>query len=281
MTSTKRKIGSSNTSPATAKKQTKMMTNYVEEFLQSLADSQEINPAGKTEITNFIRHLKDKLDDANSKLSYCDLALHAKDQAIYATNLALQHAEQRLKSILSPDEREHRRSIVIGNLKESTKSNQSDIIMDDENLVKQLIDGIGVYAIPTSSYRMGKFNEKKPRLMKVHLKTSAQADAIIFKAKKVNDSDIFREMKLSIRKSMSDEERKAADDLFNKQRERILQLKKVNNNVKYVIYARKICISTEDGSKPLPITDEINDALSAPLSGSNAEPMDSSRFSSS
>lgn len=82
--------------------------------------------------------------------------------------------QQQNNTIVSAEEQERKRSLVVIGVPESTKPKPSERATDDKNTITELLDELGVEATPTSTYRLGKPdpNRRGPRLIKVVLPAS-------------------------------------------------------------------------------------------------------------
>ena len=157
-----------------------------------------------------------------------------------------------------------KRSLVISNMGE-VGNTQEEIIKNDTQHIRGLLSELDAYAHVESSFRMGTSGGNKPRLLKLQLRTSAQANDVLKKAPLLKNSNYFKN--ISIRKSLPLEDRIKASERIKLLRDRIEELKKISPNLKYCIYADKICEKQLDGSKPKAIDDPLN--IITPLTGAN------------
>lgn len=235
-----------------------------------------------------INHLRKNDSLYNQVISSNQKLLHSKEETIASNEKVIASKEETiavlysknefthhlLQTIKGPELREHKRSIVISNLPESSKVTTSEKIQDDTKLIQDLINDIDAYASVTTCYRMGSTGENKKRLVKVQLQTSAQAKEVLIHAKYIRNSQRFKDMHISIRRSMTDEERAIDQQHMNRLRQRISELSCSNPTTKYVIYAGKICTKNIDNSRPTPVDDPLNIISS----GANATPLNPNRF---
>uniref|UniRef100_A0AC35GIX2 Uncharacterized protein n=1 Tax=Panagrolaimus sp. PS1159 TaxID=55785 RepID=A0AC35GIX2_9BILA len=205
----------------------------------------------------------------------------AKEDIIVEQNnhITLLNQTQRLTQQIvdAPKLREHNRSIVIKNLPESLKTTVAEVTKEDQEKVEKLINDVGAYSQVAACYRMGKKVDQngKPRirLMKVQLQTSSQARELIMNAKNLKGNQNYQ--KVVIRKSMTASELAEESKKIEQLQNRINELKILNPQMQYVIYAGKICEKQLDGSKPVPVK---NETLNINFTGGNSEPMDASKF---
>ncbi|KAL3084688.1 hypothetical protein niasHT_019210 [Heterodera trifolii] len=74
----------------------------------------------------------------------------------------------------SAEEQERRRSLVIIGLPENASTRPSERVREDQKVVSGILDELGVEAVPTTTYRMGRpdVHRASPRLVKVVLPAS-------------------------------------------------------------------------------------------------------------
>lgn len=285
----KRKIISNQNSPSIPKKVLKMpnsesFINEAKEFLlqlNHLDDQFPVKAPAIRIIENLMNHvvcLDQILEAKQETIIAKEEIINGRDKLLAAKEDIILNIKENQASIMemakAPLIREHRRAIVIKNLPESSKPTMEAIMKEDEEQVKNLISATGAYAQVVSCYRMGKKMDEKQkplvRLMKVQLQTSSQARDIILNAK--NLKGITNYSGISLRKSMTNQERQHVSQKFAMMKERIEELKIENPGMKYVIYADKICMKQLDGSKPIPVP---NERLNVQLSGGNAVTIES------
>uniref|UniRef100_A0A914XYI7 Uncharacterized protein n=1 Tax=Panagrolaimus superbus TaxID=310955 RepID=A0A914XYI7_9BILA len=192
---------------------------------------------------------------------------------------------QLIASFKTPEEKEHKRSIVISNFPEPVFSREaanpkpSVYSMKDVENVKELFDEMDLQVGVAECYRMGSRAEGKTRLVKVRLQTSAQAKEIISNARKINETK-YKNKKIILRKSMTPDERTKQDEKFQQMKVRIAQLKQSHPENDYRIYANRINIKTQDGRLRIiddPLNGERSQRNQNHGSGSNSIPLAANR----
>lgn len=212
-----------------------------------------------------------------------DATIAAKDETIAAhlKQIDLMNENNMLfnKIMKAPEDKERKRAVVIARLEEPVVTTPAELFEKDLELINEIIKETNTYAQVTSSYRMGSKNDQNnSRLLKVNFPTSAQAKEFISNANKLKNSKKFKN--ISIRKSLSFEQREAEKEIYSKLKARVNELKQHEKDDTYCIYGNKICFRSREVNgqrdKPLPVPNEpLNESTkSAPvLSSSNATPL--------
>uniref|UniRef100_A0A914XW54 Uncharacterized protein n=1 Tax=Panagrolaimus superbus TaxID=310955 RepID=A0A914XW54_9BILA len=286
----KRKINSTGSSPIIPRKAPRMPSNELAistatDLLLELQNCENTELNAKTQMAlnlllNDLNMLKELLDSKDETIA-------AKNDIITVQTLRIEEMQQKndqIQQIIdAPKIAEHRRSIVIQNFQESKFKSADESIQDDTIKVQQLISDIGAYAKVVACYRMGSKNEKEDdqrnqkknfnRLMKVQLQTSSQARDILSNAKNLKGKVTYEG--ISIRRSMTNEERSIQSNQFQDMKNRIDELKKQNAGVNYCIFRNKICTKYLDGRTPTAV---VNEKLNANVSGANSTPLNPRQF---
>lgn len=108
--------------------------------------------------------------------------------------------------LLSSEDKEKARSIVIVGLSESQGKNDRENFIDDTNKINKIIDSLGIPTNPITTYRMGKpRNDGKGRPIKVVMPTTYHQRLILSRSKSLRNISDFSGVYL--RPSMTKEER--------------------------------------------------------------------------
>lgn len=286
----KRKLNSNQSSPIIPRKQVKMPSNELSiqsaiELLEKFEPLENHELKSQTVMTiklllNDLNQLKELLEAKDRTLTAKDEIINGRDEVILAKDRyieLMQTQQQQIKDIIeAPKLAEHRRSIVVQNMKESDLKCTEESIEADKNQVKDLIKDIGAYANIVAVYRMGAKDEKKNRLVKVQLQTSSQARDVLGNAKNLNG--LKKYSGISLRKSLTNEERMIQHHQFEAMKNRIEELKPNHPNLKFCIYRNKICIKQLDGSPPTVFQNEPMNQSNPIVSGANAVQLNQRRI---
>lgn len=142
--------------------------NYVKLVVELLMETREEVKVLNRRNAELLEEIK-SLREENSFL---------KEELMKARSLASYHTENGRIAGQSEDS-EHKRSIVLSNVVESSAASSLARNAHDFDCVFKILDFLGVECKPVAVYRMGRLQQNRPRLVKVVLPASRfQADAV-------------------------------------------------------------------------------------------------------